>query len=279
MRLDITAIGGVIFGVLAIVTGFVLEGGRAGALLQGTAALIVIGGTMGATAVSFSIDDLKKVPMLFRMGMTRSNFDPIVLIDQLAGYTDIARKQQPLALEPEIALTHDEFLSKGLQLIVDNADPVLMRQMLESDIYARYSQQKMGASIFEQAGGYAPTMGIVGTVMGLVHVLGELTGNPNALASAIGLAFVATLYGVSSANLLWLPLATNLKNKAKHDLLMRQIGLEGLLAIQEGMAPSLLKDKLMSIIRPSGSPQTAPSTTADVGAQGASAASGAAQAS
>ncbi|SMC04554.1 chemotaxis protein MotA [Sulfobacillus thermosulfidooxidans DSM 9293] len=261
MRLDVTAIGGIIFGVLALVTGFVLEGGRAGALLQGTAALIVFGGTIGATAVSFSVDELKKVPTLFRMGLTRKKFDPIVLIDQLARYADIARRQQPLALEPEIELTHDEFLSKGLQLIVDNADPTLMRQMLESDIYARYSQQKMGASIFEQAGGYAPTMGIVGTIMGLVHVLGELSGNPNDLASAIGLAFIATLYGVSSANLLWLPMATNLKNKAKHDLLMRQISLEGLLAISQGMAPSLLKDKLMTIIRPSGSPAAQDTTS------------------
>ena len=254
MRLDVTAIGGIIFGVLALVAGFVLEGGRAGALVQGTAALIVFGGTIGATAVSFSVDELKKVPALFRMGLTRTKFDPIVLIDQLARYADIARRQQPLALEPEIELTQDEFLGKGLQLIVDNQDPTLMRQMLESDIYARYSQQKMGASIFESAGGYAPTMGIVGTVMGLVHVLGELSGNPSDLASAIGLAFIATLYGVSSANLLWLPMASNLKNKAKHDLLMRQMSLEGLLAISEGMAPSLLRDKLMTMIRPSASP-------------------------
>lgn len=255
MRLDVSALGGVIFGVLALISGFVLEGGRAGALLQGTAAIIVFGGTIGATSISYSISELKQVPRLMKMAVTRSTFDPMQLIDQLARYTDIARKQQPLALEPEIPLAGDQFLEKGLQLIVDNADPVFMRQMLEADIYARLSQQKMGASIFDQAGGYAPTMGIVGTIMGLVHVLGELTGNPNDLAASIGLAFIATLYGVASANLLWLPMASNLKNKAKHDLLMRQIALEGLLAIQQGMASSLLRDKLMSFIRPSGSPE------------------------
>lgn len=253
MRLDVSALGGIIFGVLALISGFVLEGGRAGALLQGTAALIVFGGTIGATAISYSVDELKQVPRLLQLALTRRGSEPVQLIDQLTHYTDVARRQQPLALEPEIALTDDEFLKKGLQLIVDNADPVFMRQMLEADLYAQLSQQKMGASIFEQAGGYAPTMGIVGTIMGLVHVLGELSGNPNALASAIGLAFIATLYGVSSANLLWLPMASNLKNKAKHDLLMRQIALEGLLAVHEGMAPSMLKDKLMAFIRPSGS--------------------------
>lgn len=257
MRIDGSALGGIIFGVLALISGFVLEGGRAGALLQGTAALIVIGGTIGATAISYSMDELKQVPRLMRMAFTRSSFDPVQLIDQLARYTDIARKQQVLALESEIPLAHDEFLEKGLQLIVDNADPALLKQMLEADIYARSAQQKTGASIFESAGGYAPTMGIIGTVMGLVHVLGELSGNPNSLASAIGLAFIATLYGVSTANLLWLPMAHNLKNKAKHDLLMRQIALEGLLSIQQGMPPSLLKDKLMSFIRPSGAPQVA----------------------
>lgn len=252
MKLDVTAFGGIIFGVLALVSGFILEGGRAGALLQGTAAIIVIGGTIGATAVSFSFSELKKVPGLLKMALSRSAFDPIALIDQLARYSDIVRSEQPLALEPEIARAHDEFLAKGLQLIVDNADAELIRQMLEADIYARSSQQRMGASIFDAAGGYAPTMGIIGTVMGLVHVLGELNGNPNQLASSIGLAFIATLYGVSTANLLWLPMASNLKNKAKHDLLMRQMALEGILSIQQGIAPSILRDKLLSFIRPSG---------------------------
>jgi chemotaxis protein MotA len=254
VKLDVSAFGGIIFGVIALVGGFVLEGGKAGALLQGTAAMIVFGGTIGATAVSFSFDELKQVPSLFKMGLTRSTFDPVQLIEQLVHYTDIARRQQPLALEPEIARAHDPFLEKGLQLIVDNADPTFMRQMLETDMYAQASRQKMGVSIFDAAGGYAPTMGIVGTVMGLVHVLGQLNGNPNDLASAIGLAFIATLYGVSSANLLWLPLASNLKNKAKHGALMRQIALEGLLSIQQGMAPSMLRDKLMSFITPSGGP-------------------------
>lgn len=263
MRIDVSAFGGIILGVVALVSGFVLEGGRAGALLQSTAALIVFGGTIGATAVSYSVAELKQVPRLLKMGFTRSGFDPVELIEQLVRYTDIARRQQPLALESEIPAAGDPFMQKGLQLIVDNADPAFMRQMLESDIYAHMSQQKMGASIFDQAGGYAPTMGIVGTIMGLVHVLGELNGNPNALAGAIGLAFIATLYGVSSANLLWLPLASNLKNKAKHDLLMRQIGLDGLLAIQQGMSPSLLRDKLMSFIRPSGAPRGEPSPTGE----------------
>ncbi len=267
MKLDVTALGGIIFGAICLIAGFVMEGGKAGALLEGTAAIIVIGGTIGATAVSFSLDELKKIPQLIRMGMTRSTFEPIELIEKLVRYTDIARKHQPLALESEIDQTDDPFLSKGLQLIVDNAAPELLRQMLEADIYARLSQQKMGASIFDAAGGYAPTFGIMGTVMGLVHVLGELSGNAGALAQAIGLAFIATLYGVSSANLLWLPMASNLKNKAKHDLLMRQMALEGILSIQMGMPPSLLRDKLMSFIRPSSAPGSGKMDASPISAQ------------
>lgn len=252
MRIDFPALGGIIFGAFALIGGFVLEGGRAGALLQGTSALIVFGGTIGATVVSYSMDEIREVPRLFGMALTRQPFDPVALIQQLARYSDISRKQQPLALEPEIHVTQDPFIQKGLQMIVDNTDPALMKQILEADMYALLSQQRTGASIFEQAGGYAPTMGIVGTIMGLVHVLGELSGNPNSLAAAIGLAFIATLYGVSSANLLWLPLASNLKNKAKSDLLARQIALEGFLSIHEGMPPTTLTDKLMSFIRPAG---------------------------
>lgn len=266
MRLDVTSIGGIIFGVLALVGGFVLEGGRAGALLQGTAALIVFGGTIGATTVSFSVRELKLVPSMVRMALTRNDYDPVALIDRLTRYTDIARKQQPLALEPEIARTPDPFLAKGLQLIVDNSEPDLMRQMLETDLYARYSELQIGASIFEQAGGYAPTMGIVGTVMGLVHVLGELSGSPDALAAAIGLAFIATFYGVSSANLLWLPMGHNLQVKAKQELLARQISLEGLVAIQQGMPPSILKERLLSFIRPSGAPNSGNGAQAEVAA-------------
>ncbi len=264
MRIDASALGGIIFGVVALLSGFMLEGGRAGALLQGTAAIIVFGGTIGATAVSYSLRELKQVPRLLKMAMTRADFDPVDLIEQLCRYADIARRQQPLALEPEIERAHDEFLAKGLQFIVDNAEPTYMKQVLEADIYARLAQQRVGASIFDSAGGYAPTMGIVGTIMGLVHVLGELTGNPNALAGAIGLAFIATLYGVASANLLWLPMASNLKNKAKHDLLMRQIALEGLLSIHQGMSATMLREKLMTFIRPSGAPGT---TQTEPGAQ------------
>ena len=259
LRIDMPALGGILFGVMALVGGFVLEGGKAGALLQGTAALIVFGGTIGATVVSYSMEEIRQVPRLVRMALTRRAFDPVVLIRDLARYADIARRQQPLALEPEIDRTDDPFLKKGLQMIVDNTELNLMRQILEADMYALLTQQKTGASIFEQAGGYAPTMGIIGTVMGLVHVLGDLSGNATALAQAIGLAFIATLYGVFSANLLWLPMASNLKNKAKADLLEREIALEGFLSIQQGMAPSMLTDKLMSFIRPAGSPEPPPS--------------------
>jgi chemotaxis protein MotA len=253
VRIDMPALGGILFGVMALVLGFVLEGGKAGALLQGTAALIVFGGTLGATMVSYSVDELRQIPRLFKMALTRDPFDPVGLIRELARYADIARKQQTLALEPEIQEATDPFVQKGLQMIVDNTDPDLMRQIMEADMYALLSQQRTGASIFEQAGGYAPTMGIVGTIMGLVHVLGELSGSPNQLASAIGLAFIATLYGVSSANLFWLPLANNLKNKAKQETLIHQIALEGFLSINQGMPPSTLTDKLMSFISPSGS--------------------------
>ena len=228
MRVEVSTLGGVLLGVLALVMGFVWEGGRAGALLEGTAALIVFGGTIGATIVSFSSQEIRQIPRYFAWGFKAAPFDAVALIDRLCEYNDTFRKAGLKDFEARVAREPDRFLQKGLQLVADGKNPEEIRQQLEVEVWAEQEAIQQGARLFGLAGGYAPTMGIAGTVMGLIHVLTELGGSAAALGQAIGLAFIATLYGVGSANLLWLPLSSNLKNKAGQILVQRQIALDGL---------------------------------------------------
>ncbi|NLK51627.1 MAG: motility protein A, partial [Syntrophomonadaceae bacterium] len=136
-----------------------------------------------------------------------------------------------------------------LQLIIDGTDPELTRNMLETEMYAVSDRHKVGIGMFESAGGYAPTMGIIGTVMGLVHVLGNLS-DPGSLGPAIALAFIATLYGVGSANLIWLPIASKLKNKSGKETLIQELIIEGILSIQAGENPTIIREKLLSFLGP-----------------------------
>jgi chemotaxis protein MotA len=246
---EITTIAGIIIGLVCLVTAFLLEGGHLSALISPTAALIVFGGTIGATVCSFTITELMAVPKLFRVTMFQKLQNELALIDQLVGLSDKVRREGLLYLENELHNVEDEFMRKGIQLVVDGTDPELVRQIMETELYAVQERHHTGASVFETAGGFAPTMGIIGTVMGLVHVLGNLT-NPDELGPAIALAFLATLYGVGSANVMWLPLGAKLKNLSKKEVLLREIMLEGIMSIQAGYNPVLIRERLTAFLRP-----------------------------
>ena len=141
----------------------------------------------------------------------------------------------------------DPFTKKGLGFILDGLDPLKTRGALELDLEMMAHRHKCGAAIFEAAGGYSPTMGIVGTVMGLISVLGDLA-DPSGLGQSIAVAFIATLYGVGTANILWLPLATNLKAKSKQEIVRNSMIIEGLLLLQEGANPNFIEDKLKGFL-------------------------------
>lgn len=245
--MDLATIIGLLLGFAAVILGFFLEGGQTGALFSLTAALIVFGGTIGATAVSFNLKELKKVPVLLAMAFNERDYDKEELIDQIVSIAIQARRDSLLSLEDSLEEIDDHFLKRGLQLIIDRIDTPVLRDILENDIYYMEERHRIGISIFETAGGYAPTMGIIGTVIGLINVLGRMS-SPDAIAPAIAVAFIATLYGIASANLFWLPIASKLKAKSNDEILYHSLTVEGLLAIQERENPNFIEEKLQSFL-------------------------------
>ena len=247
--MEITTVAGFLLALISLVTAFLIEGGHIGALLSPTAFMIVFGGTIGATICSFSAAELLTVPKLVRVTLFQRLQNELQLIEQLVGLSDKVRREGLLYLENELHNVEDEFMRKGIQLVVDGTDPELVRQIMETELYAVQERHSTGASIFDTAGGYAPTMGIIGTVMGLVHVLGSLS-SPESLGPSIALAFIATLYGVGSANILWLPLGSKLKNLSKKEVMLREIMLEGIMSIQAGYNPVLIRERLTAFLKP-----------------------------
>jgi chemotaxis protein MotA len=245
---DLTTIIGLVFGIAALVGGYMWDGGHIGALLVPSAMLIVFGGTFGAVAMSFPLSRLKELPLAIMMAFKEPIHNPLTIIDEVVDMATVARREGVLALEQRAQEHTNPFLKEGLMMVVDGTDPELTRQILELEMDALAHQHEGFAKIFESAGGIAPTMGIIGTVMGLIHVLGNLGSNPDALGPAIAVAFTATLYGVSSANVAYLPLAAKIKIRSKEKISEMELMLEGILALQAGENPQLIKKKLTSFI-------------------------------
>lgn len=246
-RLDKTATLGLLAGLIALIGGFLWEGGHWRGLVEKTALLIVFGGTFAATAISYPWTRLKRVPAALVLAFRPQEDNADRLIDDIAEYATIARREGVLALETIAAEQPNRFLRDGMQLIVDGTDPQLTRQILEVEIDADEQRLEQMAKIFDSMGGYAPTMGIIGTVMGLIHVLGSLS-DPSSLGPAIAVAFTATLYGVASANIIYLPIATKIRSRCADQTHIMELTLEGILAIQAGENPNLIRRKLISFL-------------------------------
>lgn len=248
--MDKATVIGIILGVVSILVGFTLEGGHLGALFQKTAALIVFGGTFGAVMLSYTTEDLKSIPKSLKLAIFPPKEDALETIDRIVELSTLSRREGILALESKLDEFGDnKFVQEGFQLVVDGVDPSLIRDILETEIAFREERNETAAKIFETAGGYAPTMGIIGTVMGLVHVLGNIS-DPSNLGPAIAVAFIATLYGVSSANVLYLPLASKLKQRNRSEILIFEMQAEGILSIQAGENPKMLRKKLLAFLTP-----------------------------
>lgn len=246
-RIDKTTSFGVLAGFVALIGGFLWEGGHWQGLFDKTALLIVFGGTFAATAASYPWSRLKKIPQALKLAFRTKEEDPHQLMEDMIRFAHLARREGVLALESEAAEHPNEFLRNGLQMVVDGTDPELNRQILEMQIDAVEQQLENEAKIFDSAAGYAPTMGIIGTVMGLIHVLGNLS-DPSALGPAIAVAFTATLYGVASANIIYLPIATKIRFRCAEKVHILELMLEGILAIQAGENPNLIQKKLTSFL-------------------------------
>ena len=236
-----------LIGLLALVGGFTLEGGHLESLIEPTAFLIVIGGTIGAVGLAFEINDLKRVPSILKKVFIKDKAESIKDKDYYISYfkelSKILKKDGKLALESEISKGGSDICSKGLSLFVDNIQTDSIENILYNYVDLKEEKYEIESSIFESAGGFAPTMGIIGTVKGLVHVLGNLD-DPNKLGPQIAVAFIATLYGVASANLLWLPLSMKIKIINKKRLKNDLIVVEGILCLVEGVSNVEIEERL-----------------------------------
>ncbi len=269
--MDLTTVIGLVMGFGMMLGAFMLEGGSPIALLGLSAAMIVFGGTFGALFISFSGKQMKSMLTLFRMAFQKKDQDPLGVINQLVELATVARREGILALEDKIENYTDEFFKNGVRLVVDGVDPDLVRSIMETELAFIQSRHESGVAIFEAAGGYAPTMGIIGTVMGLVHVLSNLSDVAK-LGPLIATAFVATLYGVSTANLIWLPIGNKLKTQSKSEMLVKELILEGVLSIQAGENPNILAQKLKVFLAPGDRERKVESRGAEVGSAEAEAA-------
>jgi len=242
--MDIVTVISMILAFGALILAFVLEGGILSALLQPTAAMIVFGGLFGAIGVSFPAARLAKVPKLILLAFKNKKQNRDELMESLLALANIARRDGLLALEQEMRTNdYDEFIKGGLQLIMDGADTDGLKHTLETRIENMEDRHSKGIGIFEAAGGYAPTMGVIGTVMGLVQVLGDLS-DPGELGHKIAVAFIATLYGVGSANIFFLPIATKLKELSSDEVVTKYMMFEGIMMIQNGSNPLFMKEQL-----------------------------------
>jgi chemotaxis protein MotA len=235
--------------IVGLLLGSAMEGTSPASFLNVPAMLIVFVGTFGATLAGSTMERIKLIPTLYRKAISPDKPDLSSQLELLVGFAERARREGLLALDDEVAELDDPFTRKGLQLVVDGTDPELVREILENEIDGMAGRHRNGVLPFEKAGGLAPTLGIIGTVMGLVHVLQNLS-QPATLGPAISGAFIATLYGVASANLVFLPTANKLKLLSSEEQELRTMTLEGILAIQAGDNPRVVADKLLSFIPP-----------------------------
>lgn len=245
--MDILSVLGILLGLGAIVGGNLLEGGNIGSLLNGPAILIVLGGTLGATLLQTPLEIfLQAIKMLKWVFMPNTPSHP-ANIEKIVNWSTVSRREGLLGLESEIENEPDPFTRKGLQLLVDGNEPPIIRDSLEVDLYVRQQREMGAAKMYEAMGGYSPTIGIIGAVMGLIHVMENL-GDPAKLGSGIATAFVATIYGVGMANLLFIPIANKLKTRTQINHQSRELILEGLISIGEGTNPKNIEMKLTGFI-------------------------------
>jgi chemotaxis protein MotA len=244
-----TAIG-IGAGIGCLLLSVILEGGNPAALIAIPAFIIVVGGTGCATFASTTMEQMKRVPSLYKKAFRGNDIDAQAAIQQMVKLAEKARRDGLLALEDDLEGIDDPFTRKGVQLVIDGTDSDLLHSILESELDGMAERHAANTHVFAVAGGFAPTLGIIGTVLSLVHVLENLS-SPSSLGHSIAGAFIATLYGVGSANIVFLPVANKLKELASGEMSFRQMQLEAILSIQAGDNPRMLAEKLEAFLPPS----------------------------
>ncbi len=255
--MDLNTIAGVVIAIGMILLGQHLEGGHAGSLVQPTAALIVFGGTLGAVMVAFPMNEFVHGLKLAKLAFTNPKHDLGGVAKEIVELATIARKDGVLALEGRLADVKDPFMRKALSYVVDGVDAEVTRDSLDAAIDAEFHEVCAAAKVWESAGGFAPTIGILGAVLGLIHVMENLS-DPSKLGGGIAVAFVATVYAVGAANILFLPMAGKIKRRLVLAKERKTLVMEGVLAIQEGLNPRVLEEKLRAYTGEEAPPEAAP---------------------
>jgi len=252
-RPDIATLGGLLLAAGGILGGLLIEGGKLTDIAQITALMIVLGGTIGAVMVTTPLQTLLRAVKCLGSVFFEHAQSPEHVIEEILGYATKARKNSIMSLESDLPNIADPFLRKALTLSVDGTDLQDLRSMMELDIAMQHKHGEAMAKVYEAAGGYAPTIGIIGAVLGLIQVMKHLE-NIEEVGRGIAVAFVATVYGVASANLFFLPAANKIKARFHHTLELRELMLEGVCAIVEGLNPKIIRVKLDAFLQdaPSG---------------------------
>lgn len=247
--MDLTTIFGLVIGIGAVLVSFLMEGGHLGALFQGPAMILVIFGTFGAAVITTSYAQLITLPKLMKVILFDKKLDPQDLIDTIYDLAQKSRKNGLLSLEKELGDVKDTFLKKAIQLAVDGFETNKIREILEIEVSYIEERHKVGSTFFQKLGGFSPTLGIIGTVLGLIHALSKLENSAN-MAASIASAFIATLWGVALANLIYLPIADKLRVKHQDEALYLEIISEGVISLAMGDNPRVIKMKLLSFLLP-----------------------------
>jgi len=245
--MDKATLIGLALGFTAIIGGQVLEGGKVGSIIQLTAFVIVFGGTFGAVFMSYPFHDVLGAFKGIKNVIMDPPQEPYRIIDQITEYANKARREGILSLEKEIKNAKNPFLAKALTMAVDGIEPHVIREAMDSELEYLNEYGRVNSRIFRSAGGYAPTIGILGAVIGLIQVMENLS-DPSKLGAGIAVAFVATVYGVGSANLLFLPIATKMEVRHRHQMIINEMILEGIVALSTGENPRLIEEKLTSFL-------------------------------
>ncbi len=241
--MDLASVFGSILGITGVVGGQLLEGGHIGQIMQGTAAIIVLGGTIGAMLLSFPVQDIKKAFAMIPSVYMNVDLDVRPTIDEIIRIATIARKEGVLAVEGQKDTIMNPLFKKSIKYVIDGFEPNTVKEIIDTEIYLAFEEEENAGKVFDGAGGYAPTIGIIGAVLGLIHVMSMLN-DPSKIGDGIAVAFVATVYGVGASNLVFIPWGTKMKRKATQRMMTKEVVKLGVVGIQEGLNPHFLQEKL-----------------------------------
>lgn len=241
--MDLASVIGTILSFAGIIGGQLLEGGHLHQIMQGTAAIIVLSGTIGAMLLSFPVSDIKRAFSMVPSVYKDSKMDCREAIDEIIRIAMIARKEGVLAIEGQRDSIKNHLFKKSIKYVIDGFEPNTVKEIIETEIFLEFEEEEAAGKVFEGAGGYAPTVGIIGAVLGLIHVMSMLD-DPSKIGEGIAVAFVATVYGVALANLVFIPWGTKMKRKAAIKMVEKEVIRLGIVGIQEGLNPNFLQEKL-----------------------------------